>query len=149
MCAAEVLTIQPGGIRREQETAEGLHRVLALRTRGVRMRDLYTHAARHGRGLPNYLQLMGDAFEARTLDVVAGRVILFDRTVAFIPANAERTLALELRHPALVEYLTSLFEQLWRLALLLTAPLPAAGMKASPTASGPSPRCSRTATRTW
>ncbi|MFE5402172.1 LuxR C-terminal-related transcriptional regulator [Streptomyces sp. NPDC056580] len=128
-CAAEVLTVQPGGIRREDELTEGLHRALALRGRGVRMRDLYTHVARHGQGLLNYLELMGGTVEARTLDEVIDRLILFDRTVAFIPANAERTMALELRHPALVEYLVTVFERLWRLALPLTAPLPDTGIE--------------------
>ncbi|MFE6282578.1 LuxR C-terminal-related transcriptional regulator [Streptomyces sp. NPDC057877] len=123
-CTTEVLTVQPGGIRREHELSEGLHRALALRARGVRMRDLYNHVARHGQGLLNYLELMGDAVEARTLDEVIDRLILFDRTVAFIPANADRTMALELRHPGLVEYLVTVFERLWRLAVPLTAPLP-------------------------
>ncbi|MFB7736740.1 LuxR C-terminal-related transcriptional regulator [Streptomyces sp. NPDC056112] len=128
-CTTEVLTVQPGGIRREHELSEGLHRALALRGRGVRMRDLYTHVARHGQGLLNYLELMGDAVEARTLDEVIDRLILFDRTVAFVPANADRTMALELRHPALVEYLGTVFERLWRLAIPLTAPLPETGIE--------------------
>ncbi|MFE9020475.1 LuxR C-terminal-related transcriptional regulator [Streptomyces sp. NPDC007808] len=128
-CTAEVLTVQPGGIRPEHELTEGLHRALALRGRGVRMRDLYTHVARHGQGLLNYLELMGDAVEARTLDEVIDRLILFDRTVAFIPANADRTMALELRHPGLVNYLVTVFERLWRLAIPLTAPLPDTGIE--------------------
>jgi DNA-binding CsgD family transcriptional regulator len=128
-CTTEVLTVQPGGIRPEHELTEGLHRALALRGRGVRMRDLYTHVARHGQGLLNYLELMGGAVQARTLDEVIDRLILFDRTVAFIPANADRTLALELRHPALVGYLGTVFERLWRLAIPLTAPLPDTGIE--------------------
>ncbi|MFD5715322.1 LuxR C-terminal-related transcriptional regulator [Streptomyces pharetrae] len=128
-CTTEVLTVQPGGIRREHELSEGLHRALALRGRGVRMRDLYNHVARHGQGLLNYLELMGDAVEARTLDEVIDRLILFDRTVAFIPANADRTMALELRHPGLVAYLVTVFERLWRLAIPLTAALPDTGIE--------------------
>ncbi|MFJ8081845.1 LuxR C-terminal-related transcriptional regulator [Streptomyces sp. NPDC096205] len=123
-CTSEVLTVQPGGIRREHELTEGLHRALALRSRGVRMRDLYNHVARHGQGLLHYLELMGDAVEARTLDEVIERLILFDRTVAFIPANADRTVALELRHPGLVAYLATVFERLWRAAIPLTAAIP-------------------------
>ena len=127
-CRSEVLTVQPGGIRREDELAEGLPRALTLRRRGVRMRDLYTHVARHGQGLLNYMELMGHAAEARTLDEVVERLILFDRTVAFIPANSERTVALELRHPAVVDYLVTVFERLWRLAIPLSAPLPDTGI---------------------
>ncbi|MGX1915879.1 LuxR C-terminal-related transcriptional regulator [Streptomyces phaeochromogenes] len=128
-CASEVLAVQPGGIRREDELSEGLHRAMALRRRGVRMRDLYTHVARHGQGLLNYMELMGDAAEARTLDEVTERLIVFDRTVAFIPASSDRTIALELRHPALVDYLVTVFERLWRLAIPLTAPLPDTGIE--------------------
>ncbi|WP_330289810.1 helix-turn-helix transcriptional regulator [Streptomyces sp. NBC_00576] len=128
-CTTEVLTVQPGGIRREYELSEGLHRALELRERGVRMRGLYNHVARHGQGLLNYLELVGGAAEARTLDEVVERLILFDRTVAFIPANAERTVALEIRHPALVRYLGTVFDRLWRLAIPLTAPLPDTGIE--------------------
>jgi len=128
-CTTEVLTVQPGGIRREHELSEGLHRALALRERGVRMRDLYNHVARHGQGLLNYLELMGGTVEGRTLDEVVERLIVFDRTVAFIPANAERTVALEIRHPALVQYLVTVFERLWRFAVPLTAPLPDTGIE--------------------
>ncbi|MGW2820132.1 LuxR C-terminal-related transcriptional regulator [Streptomyces sp. NPDC001443] len=128
-CTTEVLTVQPGGIRREAELSEGLHRALTLRGRGVRMRDLYNHVARHGQGLLNYLELMGDTVEARTLDEVVDRLILFDRTVAFIPANADHTMALELRHPALVNYFATVFERFWRLAIPLTAPLPDTGIE--------------------
>ncbi|MET7487525.1 helix-turn-helix transcriptional regulator [Streptomyces sp. NPDC005538] len=128
-CTSEVLTVQPGGIRREPELTEGLHRALALRSRGVRMRDLYTHVARHGQGLLNYLELMGDAVEARTLDEVVDRLILFDRTVAFIPANADHTMALELRHPALIDYFVTVFDRLWRLAIPVAAALPDTGIE--------------------
>ncbi|MFC3573681.1 response regulator transcription factor [Streptomyces yaanensis] len=127
-CTTEVLTVQPGGIRREDELAEGLPRALEMRRRGVRMRDLYTHVARHGQGLYTYMELMGDAAQARTLDEVPERLILFDRTVAFIPANTDRTIALELRHPALIEYLVTVFDRLWRLAIPLTSPLPETGI---------------------
>ncbi|MGW0841176.1 LuxR C-terminal-related transcriptional regulator [Streptomyces sp. NPDC002787] len=127
-CTTEVLTVQPGGIRREDELREGLHRALAMCRRGVRMRDLYTHVARHGQGLHNYMELMGESAEARTLDEVVERLIVFDRTVAFIPANADRTMALEIRHPALVEYLVTVFERLWRLGVPLSASLPSTGV---------------------
>lgn len=147
-CTSEVLTVQPGGIRREDELSEGLHRALGLRRRGVRMRDLYTHVARHGQGLLNYMELMGDSAEARTLDEVLERLILFDRTVAFIPANSDRTIALELRHPALVDYLVTVFERLWRLAIPSPPRSPRRASRASPTGSGPSPRSWPRATRT-
>lgn len=147
-CTTEVLTVQPGGIRREDELSEGLHRALEMRRRGVRMRDLYTHVARHGQGLHNYMELMGDAAEARTLDEVVERLILFDRKVAFIPANADRTIALELRHPP--SSTTSSRSSSGCGASRSRSPhrsrTPAS--TASPTASGPSRHCSPRDTRT-
>lgn len=115
----EILTIQPHGahigppphvhepaLRRDQEFLD----------RGGRIRTLYQHTLRHAPTvLARFERLSGDV-EARTLDEVTERLIVLDRTVAFIPANAERTMALEVRHPALVEYLAAAFDRLWRLA---------------------------------
>lgn len=54
--------------------------------------------------------------EARTLDEITERLVIVDRTVAFVPASKDRTLALEVRHPALIDYFATTFERLWRLA---------------------------------
>jgi len=47
-----------------------------------------------------------------------------DRRVAFIPATADRSAALEIRHPALVRYLVQVYEVLWTQATPLTRQLP-------------------------
>ncbi|MEV3853967.1 helix-turn-helix transcriptional regulator [Streptomyces sp. NPDC050095] len=133
-CSEQVLTIQPGGIRTEVSLREGALRTVDFQQRGVRMRTLYTHVARHGPGLARYLELVGDVVQIRTLEEVPERLFVFDRTVAYVPANKDRTLALEIRHPELVGYLATTFERLWRLALPLSTPLPAAD------ADGISPR---------
>ncbi|ATL29256.1 helix-turn-helix transcriptional regulator [Streptomyces formicae] len=112
----EFLAIQPGGTRPPEALAEALPRDQDLLSRGCRMRTLYQHTTRHSLPVLGYFeQLEGDA-EARTLDEVTDRLFVFDRTVAFIPACKDRTLALELRHPALVEYFATTFWRLWRLA---------------------------------
>ncbi|MFK4544362.1 DNA-binding CsgD family transcriptional regulator [Streptomyces tendae] len=117
--ATEVLAIQPhnsytpskarfrdAALRRDQE----------LLDRGGRIRALYQHTLRHAPPiLARYEQLRGDV-QARTLDEVTDRLIIIDRSVAFIPANSDRSLALEVRQPALVTYLTTTFDRLWRLA---------------------------------
>ncbi|WP_435813131.1 LuxR C-terminal-related transcriptional regulator [Streptomyces tendae] len=116
----ELLCIQPNihyGDRRGQASQHlSLRRDQAMLDRGARIRTLYQHTQRH---LPlvraRYEQLRGDA-EARSLDEVTDRLIIVDRTVGFIPASADRTLALEVRHPALVAYFVTTFERLWRLA---------------------------------
>ncbi|MDF3140699.1 MULTISPECIES: helix-turn-helix transcriptional regulator [unclassified Streptomyces] len=88
----------------------------ALLDRGGCIRTLYQHTFRH---LPElmarYEHLQGDV-EARTLDEVTERLLIIDRTVAFIPANRDRTLAVEIRHPAIVDYFVTTFDRLWHLA---------------------------------
>jgi DNA-binding CsgD family transcriptional regulator/sugar-specific transcriptional regulator TrmB len=112
----ELLTIQPGGSRPPDLLAASLPREQGLLERGCRMRTLYQHPSRHSPAvLAHYEQLVGDV-EVRTLDEVTERLIMLDRTVAFIPANPDRTVALEIRHPALISYLGTTFERLWRLA---------------------------------
>jgi DNA-binding CsgD family transcriptional regulator/sugar-specific transcriptional regulator TrmB len=116
----ELLCIQPNihyGDRRGQASQHlSLRRDQAMLDRGARIRTLYQHTQRH---LPlvraRYEQLRGDV-EARSLDEVTDRLIIVDRTVGFIPASADRRLALEVRHPALVAYFVTTFERLWRLA---------------------------------
>ncbi|MFI6466755.1 LuxR C-terminal-related transcriptional regulator [Streptomyces sp. NPDC050528] len=114
----EVLAIQPR--RRNPESLDinlnALKQDQALLDRGGRIRSLYPHALRHQPAvLTRYDQLRGDA-EARTLDEVTDRLIVVDRAVAFIPANEHRTVALEVRHPALITYFVTVFDRLWHLA---------------------------------
>ncbi|MDC0767552.1 helix-turn-helix transcriptional regulator [Streptomyces sp. HD] len=115
----EMLTVQPHhtyiGISPELH-AQAMERDQSFLDRGGRIRSLYQHTTRHmPMLLARYEHLKGDV-EARTLDEVTERLLVIDRTVAFIPANADRTLALELRHPAIVTYLATVFARLWRLA---------------------------------
>ncbi|MBT2416931.1 helix-turn-helix transcriptional regulator [Streptomyces sp. ISL-22] len=135
----ELLSIQPtthhGGGRVENAQALALDRDQALLDRGGRIRTLYQHTQRYRPlVMARYEQLRGDA-EARTLDEVTDRLIVLDRTVAFIPGNKDRTLALEIRHPALIGYLVTTFDRLWRLA---TPMYPQAVQQ--PTLNGVTPR---------
>jgi DNA-binding CsgD family transcriptional regulator len=116
----ELLTIQPyaGDTGQRYATAEAtaLSRDQALLNRGARIRTLYQHTLRHSpMTLARYEQLNGD-IEARSLDEITDRLIVVDRTVAFIPADKDGFLALEIRHPALVSYFVTTFDRLWRLA---------------------------------
>ena len=116
--SGEMLTIQPQTHHTPPPAlyAEALVRDQALLDRGGRIRTLYQHTLRHAPSiLARYERLRGDA-EARTLDEVTERLIIVDRTVAFVPANKDRTLALEVRHPALVAFFVTAFDRLWRLA---------------------------------
>ncbi|MFB8748276.1 helix-turn-helix transcriptional regulator [Streptomyces parvulus] len=116
---SELLAIQPHDsyVTRRPDILEGaMERDQAFLDRGARMRALYQHTARHAPyQRVRYERLTGDV-EARTLNEVTDRLIIIDRTVAFIPASADRTLALEVRHPALIAYFVNTFDRLWRLA---------------------------------
>ncbi|MCA1220901.1 helix-turn-helix transcriptional regulator [Streptomyces sp. 8L] len=116
-CRTEMLTVQPGGGRRENILNQALERDQPLIDRGVSMRTLYQHTVRHSQGTLAYVsRLASGSVEIRTLEELIGRMIVCDDTVAFIPAGDDPEVALELRHPGLVTYLIKVFEQLWRLA---------------------------------
>ncbi|MGW2591840.1 helix-turn-helix transcriptional regulator [Streptomyces sp. NPDC001515] len=124
-CRTEVLTVQPGGDRGEDRLREGLERGLLVVNRGVSMRTLYQHTVRHSHGTLAYAERMAEGkVEIRTLEELIARLIVFDRTVAFIPASNDDQVALELRHPGLVDYLIKVFEQLWNRASPLLEELP-------------------------
>lgn len=114
----ELLAIQPytGTKKATSHLAQALARDQALLDRGGRIRTLYQHTQRHSPAVTaRYEQLKGDA-EARTLHQVTKRLLVIDRRVAFIPANRDRTLALEIRHPVLVDYFAVIFDLLWQMA---------------------------------
>ncbi|MFF6997714.1 LuxR C-terminal-related transcriptional regulator [Streptomyces sp. NPDC008313] len=115
----QVLSIQPYGphlTRRPDVHDAAMERDQAFLDRGARIRALYQHTVRHSPYThARYEQLTGDV-EARTLDEITERLIIVDRTVAFIPASADRSLALEVRHPALVTYFVNTFDRFWHLA---------------------------------
>ncbi|MFD7135277.1 LuxR C-terminal-related transcriptional regulator [Streptomyces sp. NPDC059894] len=117
--SGEVLAIQPHASHvgpPPEVHVEALDRDQAFLDRGGRIRTLYQHTTRH---IPTvqarYERLRGDV-EARTLDEITERLLIVDRTVAFLPASRDRTLALEVRHPALIDYFATVFDRLWRLA---------------------------------
>ncbi|KAB1143239.1 helix-turn-helix transcriptional regulator [Streptomyces luteolifulvus] len=117
--SAELLAIHPYTSHtraRAERHAEALVRDQDLLDRGGRIRTLYQHTLRHAPSvLARYELLRGDV-EARTLDEVTERLLVVDRAVAFVPGSKDRSLALEVRHPALVDYFATTFDRLWQLA---------------------------------
>lgn len=117
----ELLSIQPSTHKSqkiEMAQAASMARDQSLLDRGGCIRTLYQHTQRHvPLIIARYEQLQGNA-EARTLDEVADRLIVIDRSIAFIPGAAanDGTHALQVRHPALISYFVTTFERLWRLA---------------------------------
>jgi len=131
----ELLTIQPHNGRNAASVRESLERDQALLDRGARIRTLYQHTLRHSPAVVARYELLKGDIAVRTLDEVTERLIVIDRTVAFIPANNDRTLALEVRNPALITFFVITFERLWRLA---TPMYPKAAHQ--PTLNGITPR---------
>ncbi|MEV7194085.1 helix-turn-helix transcriptional regulator [Streptomyces sp. NPDC093510] len=112
----EFLAVQPVGPCPTETPGGPRTRAQTLLARGVRLRMLYRHAPLDSLPMPaHYERLDGDS-ESRALEEVTERLLVFDRTAAFVPASKDGTLALELRHPALVEYFATTFWRLWRLA---------------------------------
>lgn len=124
-CHTEMLTVQPGGRRLESNLVKGLERDRPLTERGVRIRTLYQHTARHSPETLAYVeQIANGKVEVRTIDELVERLIICDETVAFIPTRDDRQVALELRHPGLVRYLVKVFEFMWgrSVPLMTSAP---------------------------
>ncbi|MEV5463275.1 LuxR C-terminal-related transcriptional regulator [Streptomyces sp. NPDC002788] len=135
----ELLTIQPRvGLPRER--VEGAYAVAtrrdqALLDRGGRIRTLYHHTVRHSpTTVAHHERLKGD-IEARALHELTDRLIIVDRDIAFLPADGDGGLALEIRQPAIVGYLATTFDRFWRLA---TPVFPEAAPQ--PTRDGITPR---------
>ncbi|MEV5974626.1 helix-turn-helix transcriptional regulator [Streptomyces sp. NPDC051921] len=122
-CTSELLTVQPGKGRSAHTFSEALRRVRPLLGKGIKMRTLYQHTARHQPITLAYLERIGPEVEVRTLEEIIDRLIIVDRKVAFVPASRDRTIALELRHQGLVEYLGGVFDQFWLQATPLDAPV--------------------------
>ncbi|WP_078955957.1 helix-turn-helix transcriptional regulator [Streptomyces sp. NRRL B-1140] len=124
-CQTEMLTIQPSGHRPERSLIQGLERDRPLIERGVRIRTLYPHTARHNPERLAYAGQFSDGkVEHRTIDGLMERLIICDETVAFIPTRDDQKVALELRHPGLVSYLIKVFEFMWDRAVPLSAGAP-------------------------
>ncbi|THA76466.1 LuxR family transcriptional regulator [Streptomyces sp. A0642] len=117
----EVLTAQPGGHRAPAQIEQGLANGLAAVSRGARLRHIYQHPARYSAPVKAYLEQMPPGqVEVRTMELTIDRLIIFDHAVAFIPATADRAVALQIRHPALVRYLVQVYEVLWAQATPIT-----------------------------
>ncbi|ANP48469.1 DNA-binding CsgD family transcriptional regulator [Streptomyces griseochromogenes] len=117
----EVLCIQPHysglvGPRGEAARETAFRRDQRLLDRGGRIRTLFQHTAVHLPAILGYNERLTGDSQARCLDELTDRLIVMDRKAAFIPADDDGTLALEVRHPALVGYFATTFDRLWRLA---------------------------------
>ncbi|MFJ6853691.1 LuxR C-terminal-related transcriptional regulator [Streptomyces sp. NPDC091271] len=121
----EVLTAQPGSTRPRATLRTALDNATTAIARGAGLRHIYQHPARYSTQVREYLrQVPAESLQVRTTELTVERLLIFDRTVAFIPATADRGAALQIRHPALVRYLVQVYEVLWAQATPFTQQLP-------------------------
>lgn len=125
-CRHELLTAQPGGGRAEATLREALGRDLRALRRGVRQRTLYQHTVHAHRPTMAYIERVTEAgAEVRTLAEVVERLIVCDRSVAFVSLSQDGADgALQIRDPALVRFLARVFEQTWERSTPCTRPTP-------------------------
>ncbi|MFF3317458.1 LuxR C-terminal-related transcriptional regulator [Streptomyces sp. NPDC003035] len=114
-CAKELMTAQPGGGRPAEILESSLQRNTEIIERGVRQRTLYQHSVRAHQPTFEYIcKIVAAGGEVRTLDEMFDRLIICDRTVAFIPtSSAYEQEALEVREPAVVRFLSNIFDNAW------------------------------------
>jgi sugar-specific transcriptional regulator TrmB len=116
-CRQELLTAQPHGRRpaNTREVAES-REVKALK-RGVKMRTLYQHSARHSPATRDYVaEVVRLGAEVRTLDEFFRRLIVVDRQVAVVPASENHHAAIAIHEKSLIAYLVDIFERSWERA---------------------------------
>lgn len=113
-CRTEVLTSQPGGARPSDQLEESFERTEMLLSRGVRMRTLYQHTAQFSAETLSYVQwVTGLGAEVRTLADGFPRLIVVDRKIALIDAQADSCGALLVRSPGVVEFMSRCFNWAW------------------------------------
>jgi sugar-specific transcriptional regulator TrmB len=115
-CYQEALNVVPGEPLAAELLADAAEYDLAVLKRGVRFRSLYTRRQLADPPMRDYMQMMRDhGADVRIADTLPHRLVIFDRTVSFLPVDPRRTVAgaLVVREPAITANLVMLFESLW------------------------------------
>jgi sugar-specific transcriptional regulator TrmB len=113
----ELLTAQPHGRRPATTLAVAENRDVKALERGVKMRTLYQHSARHSQPTREYVaDIVGRGAEVRTLDEFFRRLIVIDRQVAIVPASDNHHAAIAIHDKSLIAYLVDIFERSWERA---------------------------------
>ncbi len=116
-CRQDLLTAQPDGRRPADLLAQAEERDRRALERGVRMRTLYQHSARHSPVTREYVaDITTHGGEVRTLDEFFRRLIIIDRQVAIIPASDNHHVAIAIYEKSVIAYLVDIFERAWERA---------------------------------
>ncbi|WP_203337548.1 LuxR family transcriptional regulator [Nocardioides limicola] len=111
--STELLTAQPQAGREPKHLKAAAKRDGEAIQRGVTMRTLYQHAARHHQSTVEHVNTVTRlGAQVRTLDEFFDRIIIIDRRIAIVPA-LDRNNAMVVREPSLVSYFVSMFDRSW------------------------------------
>jgi hypothetical protein len=117
----ELLTAQPHGRRPANTLAVAENRDVKALERGVKMRTLYQHSARHSPATREYVaDIMARGAEVRTLDEFFRRLIVIDQKVAVLPASDNHHVAIAVHDRSVIAYLVDIFERSWERAQRFT-----------------------------
>ena len=120
-CQVEMLTAQPYGKRPVAQLVTAEDRDMRALERGVHMKTLYQHAARHGPATRDYVgEMVRRGAEVRTLDEFFRRLMVFDRQIAIIPSSEDSLAALAIRDKGVVAYLIDIFDRAWERGMPFT-----------------------------
>lgn len=113
----EVSTAHPGGGKAAQFLGAALPLAVDRLSRGVAVRSLYQHSGRFSEPTKEYVrELMAHGGSVRTLDEFFEWMIIVDRQLAILPADAECSAAAAVSDPAVVRFLVDVFERNWQRA---------------------------------
>jgi sugar-specific transcriptional regulator TrmB/DNA-binding CsgD family transcriptional regulator len=115
-CYQETLNVLPGPPTPAELLADAAEHDLALVRRGVRLRTLHTRAQLADEPMLEYVRMIRQhGADVRIADTLPHRLVIFDRTVSFLPVDPRRpgNGALVVREPAITANLVMLFESLW------------------------------------
>lgn len=117
----EILTSHPGGGKAEQFLQAALPLALDALAREVQVRSLYQHSGRFSEPTKQYVRtLAAHGGVVRTLDEFFEWMIIVDRAVAILPADAECNAAVAVGDPAVARFLVDVFERSWQRAVAFT-----------------------------
>lgn len=115
-CYQEAINVMPGPPPPAEMLDEAAGYDLAMIERGVASRSLYTRRQLADAPMLAYLRrIRSHGAQVRIADTLPHRLLIFDRTVSFLPVDPRRNTggALVVREPAITANLVMLFESLW------------------------------------
>jgi sugar-specific transcriptional regulator TrmB/DNA-binding CsgD family transcriptional regulator len=115
-CYKEMLSVLPGGPVPPELLAEAAVHDIAVLDRGVTLRFIYTRQQLTDEPMRDYMHMIKQrGADIRVADTLPHRLVIFDRTVSFLPVDPLRPgpAALVVREPAITANLVMLFESLW------------------------------------